>query len=449
MASELDEIRNNINDFFLFVNGINLIVTRDNYETHFCLHAVMQIGFASLEAGAVRTKNTTNIIMKNLMDVCLSCISYWLVGYALGYGEGNFFLGYTYWASHAVPSSQLSHWFFQFGFAATAATIVSGAVAERCNYIAYIVYTTCISGIIYPIVTHWTWTSEGWLNKLGFVDFSGSGPVYLLGGVCSFIAAILIGPRLGRFGKSDSEKQEIRGHSVPLTGIGGMLIIVGFLSFNGGAQGSIANPGDGAIVAHVTICTLLAASGGAVAILACARLGLFGTAAWSFGLTLNAAFTGMVSVCAGVNKMEFWACFVTGVIAGLTFILLHYFVIFCRVDDPLDAAAIHVGGGFWGLVSAPLFSHGGIVYGATRESALFLAYNLIGAVAIIGWGVVTSCIMFGTLQLLGKLRVTEEEERVGMYCASQSSWVPYYLRHRCDMDHEKDHDRDHDMDHDD
>ncbi|XP_069694960.1 putative ammonium transporter 1 isoform X2 [Periplaneta americana] len=322
MASELDEIRNNINDFFLFVNGINLIV--------------MQIGFASLEAGAVRTKNTTNIIMKNLMDVCLSCISYWLVGYALGYGEGNFFLGYTYWASHAVPSSQLSHWFFQFGFAATAATIVSGAVAERCNYIAYIVYTTCISGIIYPIVTHWTWTSEGWLNKLGFVDFSGSGPVYLLGGVCSFIAAILIGPRMGRFGKSDSEKQEIRGHSVP------------------------------------------------------------------------------VSVCAGVNKMEFWACFVTGVIAGLTFILLHYFVIFCRVDDPLDAAAIHVGGGFWGLVSAPLFSHGGIVYGATRESALFLAYNLIGALAIIGWGVVTSCIMFGILQLLGILRVTEEEERVGL-----------------------------------
>ncbi|XP_023714903.1 putative ammonium transporter 1 isoform X4 [Cryptotermes secundus] len=318
-VTDMEALNNDINDLFQLTNGIILIL--------------MQIGFACLEAGAVRSKNTTNIMMKNLMDICFSCVSYWLVGYALAYGRGDTLLGYTYFAGRELPSEKLAHWFFQFGFAATAATIVSGAVAERCNYIAYIVYSIGISGFIYPPVTHWAWTDEGWLNKLGYVDFAGSGPIHLLGGVCSFCAALFLGPRLGRFGAG---KEQIVGHSVP------------------------------------------------------------------------------VSVCASVNKMEFWASFLTGVIAGVVFINIHYFMLWCKVDDPLDAVAVHFGGGFWGVISASLFSHGGIAYGANKQAAMFLAYEMVGACAIISWGWAASCVMFGTLKLLGKLRVSEEDEQKGL-----------------------------------
>ncbi|XP_023714902.1 putative ammonium transporter 1 isoform X3 [Cryptotermes secundus] len=266
-------------------------------------------------------------------------------------------------------------------------------------------------GFIYPPVTHWAWTDEGWLNKLGYVDFAGSGPIHLLGGVCSFCAALFLGPRLGRFGAG---KEQIVGHSVPLTGIGGMLLIVGFLSFNGGSLGTITNPGDGATVARVMINTLLGASGGSMIILASTKTGLFGPSTWNFSLTLNAAITGMVSVCASVNKMEFWASFLTGVIAGVVFINIHYFMLWCKVDDPLDAVAVHFGGGFWGVISASLFSHGGIAYGANKQAAMFLAYEMVGACAIISWGWAASCVMFGTLKLLGKLRVSEEDEQKGL-----------------------------------
>lgn len=400
-TAELEELKKNVDNIFILTNAIIV-----------CL---MQCGFACLEAGAVRSKNTTNIIMKNVMDIFISCISYWLVGYALAYGNGNSFIGWTYWAGIGIPPGKMSHWFFQFVFAATAATIVSGAVAERCNFIAYIVYSVGISGIVYPPISHWVWTQEGWLNQMGYIDFSGCGPVHLLGGVCSFFGAWFLGPRIGRFGsKYDSDKEEIVGHSIPLVGIGGMILIAGFLSFNGGSLGTMTNPGDGDIIARVISNTILGGTGGSIAVLSVTKLGLFGPSCWSFTHTLNAALIGMVSVCAGVNNMAMWAAFLCGVTAAPVYMLIHFLMIRFKVDDPLDAVAVHFGGGLWGLIAACIFDNNGLILGKGHESAMILAHRLIGAVTIIAWGSAASCIMFGALKCLGKLRVTEEEEIKGL-----------------------------------
>ncbi|PNF26224.1 hypothetical protein B7P43_G03715, partial [Cryptotermes secundus] len=331
---------------------------------------VMQCGFACLEAGAVRSKNTTNIIMKNFMDIFISALCYWLAGYALAYGDGNPFVGYTYWAGIGVQGQKMAHWFFQFVFAATAATLVSGAVAERCNFVAYITYSAVISGFVYPVVSRWVWAQEGWLNQMGYRDFSGCGPVHLLGGTCSLFGAAFLGPRLGRFSSKMEDSQMMPGHSVPLTGLGGMILIAGFLAFNGGTLGTMTNPRDSELIARVISNTVMGGSGGSITVMLVGRLGLGGTPSWSFMCTLNGAFIGMVSVCAGVNEMNMWESFVSGIIAGPIYMIIHYAVLWCKIDDPLDTVAIHLGGGVWGLISASIFSNSGLVFGITRKSLM-------------------------------------------------------------------------------
>lgn len=401
-SSEMEHLKNSIDDVFVISNGIIV-----------CL---MQCGFACLEAGAVRSKNTTNIMMKNIMDIFISSVAYWLFGFALAYGEGNAVIGYTHWAGIGIDYGKMANWFFQCIFAATAATIVSGAVAERCNYIAYITYSFVISGFVYPPVTHWAWTEQGWLNKLGYVDYSGCGPIHLIGGVCSFFGALFLGPRLGRFENkfNSSEKEELVGHSVPLTGIGGMILIAGFLAFNGGSIGSMSKPGDQFVIARVIINTILGGSGGSIVMLGMCKLGLGGKSAWSFSLTLNAALAGMVSVCAGADVMAMWASFVSGALMAPLYLAIHYAMLWIKLDDPLDAVAVHFGGGFWGLLSASLFGGGGIVFGASYESGLLLWHRIVGASVMILWASVWSCVMFGLLKRCGKLRVTEEQELKGL-----------------------------------
>ncbi|XP_069694958.1 putative ammonium transporter 1 isoform X3 [Periplaneta americana] len=402
LTVEVFGLKEGLNDVFLLSNGIIV-----------CL---MQCGFACLEAGAVRSKNTTNIIMKNIMDIFISAVAYWLVGYALGHGHGNPVFGGTYFAGVGLPAGRRAHWFFHCVFAATAATLVSGAVAERCNYIAYITYSAVISGLIYPPATHWVWTEEGWLQKLGYQDYSGCGPVHLLGGVCSFWGAFLLGPRIGRFEKKRNNKQSetIMGHSVPLTGIGGMILVAGFLAFNGAALGSMANPDDEDTISRVIINTVLGGSGGSIVMLAVCKLGLFGPPAWSFSLTLNAAFIGMVSVCASPDKLDMWAGFVSGASTVPIYLLIHHFMIWNKVDDPLDAVAVHFGGGFWGLITGSFLAEDGIFYGATYDSAMVLLLRMLGALVIICWATCTSCIMFLTLKFFGKLRVNQEQELRGL-----------------------------------
>ncbi|PSN38279.1 putative ammonium transporter 1 [Blattella germanica] len=275
---------------------------------------------------------------------------------------------------------------------------------------------TSVLGIVYPPISHWVWSEAGWLNKLGYVDFSGCGPVHLLGGVCSFFGAAFLGPRIGRFVNkyNGSEKEELVGHSIPLVGIGGMILIAGFLSFNGGSLGTMVNPGDGDIIARVISNTVLGGTGGSIFMLFATKLGLYGEPSWNFSGTLNAALIGMVSVCSGVNSMEMWAAFLCGFSAGPVYIFIHNLMIWCKVDDPLDAVAVHFGGGLWGLIAANFFDNNGFLFNAPYDAAMLMAYRMIGAAAIIAWGTAFSVIMFGSLKFVGKLRVSEEDELKGL-----------------------------------
>ncbi|KAL4224872.1 ammonium transmembrane transporter [Mactra antiquata] len=412
IQERVDNVDSAIDTMFLLVFGIFIYL--------------MQAGFAFLEAGAVRSKNTVNILIKNALDSFFGGVSYWLVGYAFAYGEGNEFIGFSHFAHDGLTHTQYAHWFFQFVFAATAATIVSGAVAERCDFMAYIIYSSLVTGFIYPVVTHWTWTSEGWLNKggdyiidgvfvhVGYYDFAGSGIVHLLGGTVAFIGAYMIGPRIGRFDEN-GKPVDIRGHNIPYAALGGFILVFGFFAFNGSSQGSISKPGDEEAVAIAVVNTVAAASGGAFITLLLKRTNYFGGAKWSFLTTLNGSLTGMVSICAGCHVYRTYAGFFVGVCGGLMYMFLNWAVLKVKVDDPLDATAVHFGGGIVGVVAAPLLSfENGVFYKWSKGSVLFLGWQLAGLVSIFLWALGLSLIVFGSLKKAGILRVSEEYELKGL-----------------------------------
>ncbi|XP_034252302.1 putative ammonium transporter 1 [Thrips palmi] len=400
-----EEFRSNVDDVFLIGNGIVVVF--------------MQAGFTCLEAGSIRSKNVTNIVLKNVLDMFISGILYWLVGFALAFGSGSgplgAFFGGSLWAGLGVGDAgqpRMSKWFFQFTFAATAATIISGSVAERCRFVTYLCYSALISGVVYPTVSHWAWHDDGWLNVLGFRDFAGSGVVHLVGGACALAGCVFMGPRKGRF--VGGQVQDLAGHSTPLTGVGALILAAGFLGFNGGSQGSISAPGDGAAVAKAVVNTVLSGAGGALCGLFAVRLGAVNNPAWGFAVPTNAMLAGMVSVCGAVNQLAMWAAVVTGAVGAVFFLGLHVLLLRLQVDDPLDAAPVHLGAGFWGLFAGPLLTPDGILYSVTSESLSFLACNAAGALAILVWSLCCSVIMFTVLRVSGLLRVTEEEELKGL-----------------------------------
>eukprot|EP00121_Abeoforma_whisleri_P007349 Awhi_evm2s6708 len=277
---------------------------------------LMQLGFAFLEAGSVRSKNTTNILLKNLLDAVLGALSYWAFGWAFAYGNGNTFIGHSNFFLADFDRTRYAEWFFQFVFAATAATIVSGAVAERCSFVAYISYSIFITGFVYPVGTHWAWDATGWLadgpDGIFFKDFAGSAIVHVVGGTAALIGAIALGPRIGRF--TDGKDTPIPGHSVAFTALGGLILWVGFYAFNGGSQLAITSDGDGTAVSLVFVNTTLAGAGGALI----AMLIKFFEAHHYISLLtgINGLLAGMVSICASCNAVEPWAAFVIGCIGG-------------------------------------------------------------------------------------------------------------------------------------
>ncbi|XGW32865.1 hypothetical protein V3C99_017406 [Haemonchus contortus] len=431
-TAEIIELRNQItqmqedfaqNDNAFFLCSMALIIF------------LMQCGFAFLEAGAVRSKNTTNILIKNLLDSCIAVIGYWSLGWAFAFGDSSnnvvgLFIGHTQFFLAGL--SNYPKFFFQYVFAATSATIVSGAVAERCEFANYITYCTVISTFVYPILTHWGWHPQGWMylgiqtNDIHttYMDFAGAGVVHLCGGTISFAAAYIIGPRIGRFPKDGEEESiEIKGHSVPFAALGGFILMFGFLAFNGGSMADIVKPGEGRIVALAMVNTILC---GAFAALTFLIIHFLTKGKWTLLLTINACLAGMVSSCAGCDRMEPWASSFTGIGAGLTYLALSHLMIAMKIDDPLDAFAVHAGGGFWGLFSACIIAHNGIVYAISdaiannhgsqslRQAFAQLGWQLICASAIIIWSLLWMVPIFLFLKKIGKLRVTEEVEINGL-----------------------------------
>lgn len=355
----------------------------------------MQAGFALVEAGFTRAKNAGNIIMKNLMDFSVGGIVYWAFGFALAYGGSSLggFIGYGDGFFFDDPTRG-SEWFFQVVFAATAATIISGAVAGRVKFSAYLLYTPFITGLIYPIVTHWVW-GGGWLSEIGFFDFAGSGVVHLLGGVAALAGAIVVGPRLGKFG-SNGKSRAIPGHSVTLGALGVFILWFGWYGFNAGS--TLAAVGQD--IATPAVTTTLAACAGALGAMFTAWII---TGKPDVGFSLNGVLAGLVGITAGTASLSFGASILTGAIAGIIMVLSVLAIEKVGIDDPVGAVSVHGAAGLWGVIAVALFS-----------GDASLPIQLVGALAIIVWTFGTSFTVFKVVDLFVGMRVSAEEEIVGL-----------------------------------
>ena len=313
-----------------------------------------------------------------------------------------------------LDNSMYAQWFFGFVFCATAATIVSGAVAERCELTAYFVYSTVICIIVYPTVVHWAWTSEGWLAVNGYYDFAGSGVVHHLGGVCALMGAVFLGPRIGRFDDPNRPvTSNIPGHSVSLAALGAFILMFGFFAFNGGTNAAISTEEDRDIVQRAVVNTIIGGMSSGFITLFAFRFTV--DKKWSLLSTINGALCGMIATCATCNVAETWATCVLGFFAAFFYIGVHYSMIWFRIDDPLDAVAVHSGGGMCGVLAAPFIIGKGGIFDPDKEiSAMHQIWSqVVGLLLITAWsGTITSLIFF-FLRLNNKLRLPREVEIAG------------------------------------
>lgn len=403
---------------------------------------LMQAGFAMLSAGSVRAKNVSNILLKNVMDACAGAIGFWSFGYAFAFGDGtpNAMIGDKYFFLSDWPNAghEPKFFFFQFAFAATAATIVSGAMAERTEYVAYILYSFFLTAFVYPVVVHWGWSGSGWLSAfnshsdklldVGIVDFAGCCIVHMVGGVAALWGAIIVGPRMGRFVPDADGKivtAPMPGHSIPLATLGTFLLWFGWYGFNPGSTLAISPSGYGFIAGTAAVNTTLAAAAGAFASLYLSwGIGAAsGDGVWDLSMALNGSLGGLVSITSGCATMEPWAAVVAGIIGGFVYFGASNLMKMMLVDDPLDAVAVHLFCGMWGAIAAALFSskdYMASVYGSEKHGlfmggdASLLGCAVIGILAVFGWVTALMAPFFLAMKSAGILRVSVEDEKEGL-----------------------------------
>jgi ammonium transporter, Amt family len=379
----------------------------------------MQAGFAFVEAGLTRSKNTTNILFKNLIDFVFATLAFWAFGYAFMYGStAAGWIGTTGFfpdgsLGDVVGIPVLAFWFFQLVFAGTAATIVSGAMAERTKFSAYLIYSFFISAIIYPIAGHWIW-GGGWLWTLpfgtGFRDFAGSTVVHSIGGWLALIGAIALGPRLGRFAK-DGKPVTIPGHSISLTVLGVFILWLGWFGFNPGSQLAI-HGGNADVVSLVAVNTnLAAAAGGLVAMLVA---WLFITNKPDLPTTLNGVLAGLVAITAPCAYVTPAYSILIGAIGGVIVVYGALLLERLKIDDPVSAVPVHLMNGIWGTLAIGIFATENGVTGLVAGNTGQILAQLIGVGAVGVWCVVTGSILFSAIKVATGLRVSREEEMKGL-----------------------------------
>ena len=391
----------------------------------------MQAGFAMVETGFTRAKNAGNILMKNLMDFCIGTVVFILIGFSLLLGEDMAGIigkpGFDIFTDYA--NFDWSNFVFNLVFCATTATIVSGAMAERTKFISYCVYSGVISAVIYPIEAHWTW-GGGWLAQLGFHDFAGSNCIHMVGGICALIGAAILGPRIGKFTK-DKEGKIVKvnafpGHSIPLGALGVFILWLGWYGFNGAAATSVEELGS------IFVTTTIAP---AVATVVCMIFTWIKYGKPDVSMCLNASLAGLVAITAGCDVTDAFGSIVIGAVSGL---LVVFGVWLCdyvlHVDDPVGAVAVHCLNGIWGTIAvglfatdtAPAFARGlgdGVTFGANQIAGKGLFYGggfkqlglqLLGMGTTALYTAVLITITFLIIKAVMGLRVTEEEEIVGL-----------------------------------
>ena len=375
----------------------------------------MQAGFAMVETGFTRSKNAGNIIMKNLMDFALGSLIYWIVGFGIMFGADQAgIIGLPGFFANGVaenaPTSinNYAFLFFQTVFCATAATIVSGAMAERTKFISYCVYSAVISAIIYPIAGHWIW-GGGWLAQLGFHDFAGSTAVHSIGGWCALIGAYILGPRIGKYTKG-GKSNAIPGHSLTLGALGVFILWMGWFGFNPASSLSITSPETLEMSSRVFITTNLAAAAAATVtmILTWVKYGKP-----DVSLTLNGVLAGLVAITAGCDMVSPAGAAIIGVISAFAMVYGIEFVDkVLKIDDPVGAVGVHCINGILGTILTGAFAmDGGLFYGGGFK---FLGVQCLGVLVVAIWSIATATVLFKLIKATIGLRVTREEEIRGL-----------------------------------
>lgn len=384
----------------------------------------MQAGFAMVEAGFTRAKNTGNIIMKNLMDFCIGTVVFILIGFGLFLGDdiGGFCGTPNFDIFTNYSNFDWSNFIFNLVFCATTATIVSGAMAERTKFSSYCLYSAVISALIYPIEAHWTWSADGWLTQMGFHDFAGSNCIHMVGGIAALIGASILGPRIGKFKKTKDGKIKVGafpGHNLALGALGVFILWLGWYGFNGAAATSVDQLG--AIFVTTTIAP-------AIATVVCMAFTWIRYGKPDVSMCLNASLAGLVAITAPCDVVDGFGAIIIGAVSGL---LVVFGVWLCdyilRVDDPVGAVAVHMMNGIWGTIAVGLFATNttptysladssgnellGLFYGGGFK---LLGIQLIGMLATAAWTAITITITFLVIRKIIGLRVTPEEEITGL-----------------------------------
>ena len=367
----------------------------------------MQAGFALVEAGFTRAKNAVNIMMKNLMDFSVGSLAFWAIGFGLMFGVSKSgWLGTSgFFLSDFSPDGDpwvLAFWMFQVVFAATAATIVSGAMAERTKFTGYLLYSIFISALIYPVFGSWAWGSlyngNGWLEGLGFIDFAGSTVVHSVGGWAALAGTIVLGPRLGKYTK-DGGIKPILGHNIPLAALGVFILWLGWFGFNPGSTTAASKD-----IAMIFVNTNLAAAAGAVLAMITSWI-KFGKP--EVGMSLNGALAGLVAITAGCANVSPTSSVIIGAIAGIIVVFAVIMFDRIKVDDPVGAISVHGVNGAWGTLAAGIFNMGG-------TTGKIIGVQLLGIAACFVWTFTAAYILFKIIDKTIGLRVSAEEEAKGL-----------------------------------
>ncbi len=374
---------------------------------------LMQAGFAMVETGFTRAKNAGNIVMKNLMDFALGTPIYWLLGFGIMFGAGNGIFGWIdpmvrgdYTPPEGIPL--MAFLIFQTVFCATAATIVSGAMAERTKFAAYCIYSMVISAVIYPVSGHWIW-GGGWLAELGFHDFAGSTVVHMVGGICALVGAKMLGPRIGKYTK-DGKSKAIPGHSITLGALGVFILWFGWFGFNPGSTVSATGDDVLASMSNIFVTTNMAAATASIAAM---------VVTWikykkpDVSMTLNGSLAGLVAITAGCDAVSPLGAAIIGLIAGTVIVFAIEFIDkVLKIDDPVGAVGVHGVCGAFGTLLTGLFAiDGGLFYGGGFS---YFLTQLLGVVSVAAWVVVAISITFFIIKKTVGLRVSKEEEMEGL-----------------------------------
>lgn len=374
----------------------------------------MQAGFAMVEAGFTRAKNAGNIMMKNVMDICVGALAYWMVGFGLMFGASAGIIGasnFFFSPDNGTADGQWGYtfWMFQVVFAATAATIVSGAMAERTKFISYLVYSVAISLVIYPVFGHWAWGNlligdnpGAWLANMGFIDFAGSTVVHSVGGWAALAGALVIGPRIGRY---DGHAKPIPGHSLTLAALGVLILFLGWFGFNPGST----TTGDGSI-SRIAVNTFMAGCTGGVFAMITAWIKFSKP---DIGMTLNGVLAGLVAITAPCATVTPLGAVLVGLIAGIVVVFSVLFFDMLKIDDPVGAISVHGVCGALGTILAALL-HENLFLGLEYDLMGQLTTQVIGVVTAFAWTFTTAFILFKVISWTVGLRVSAEEELEGL-----------------------------------